>query len=265
MSHNQSVGWSRNEIGKPFVNFLDKPKDESHQDDKMSAAQSVLVAGVGPGLGLALAMRFAREGYRVAMLARSRDRLASIAAKDPDRLVAMGCDVTDPAQVDAAFDNTERQLGPLACAIFNAGAYRPGSILDIAPSDFEHCWRVGAFAGFLVGQAAARRMADRGSGTILFTGATASLRGSANFVNLASPKFALRAIAQSIARELGPRGIHVAHVIIDGQVGGTDDGNRPPDSRLAPDAIAEVYLNLHRQHRSAWSQEVDVRPWVERY
>jgi NAD(P)-dependent dehydrogenase (short-subunit alcohol dehydrogenase family) len=213
-------------------------------------------------------MRFAREGYRVAMLARSHDRLAVLAAQAPDRLVAMPCDVTDPAQVSAAFEEIELRLGPLECAVFNAGAYRRGSILDIAPDDFEHCWRVGAFAGFLIGQAAARRMVPRGSGTILFTGATASLRGGANFANLASPKFALRAIAQSMARELGPRGIHVAHVIIDGQIGGTASGEgdaRLPDSRLAPDAIAETYLDLHRQPRSAWAQEIDLRPWVERF
>ncbi|MGE5814085.1 MAG: SDR family NAD(P)-dependent oxidoreductase [Acidobacteriota bacterium] len=234
----------------------------------MSVEGSVLIAGVGPGLGIALATRFAGEGYRVAMLARSRDRLDALAAQAPDGLVAMPCDVTDPAAVSAAFEETEQRLGPLACAVFNAGAFRPGSILDIAPNDFEHCWRVGAFAGFLIGQAAARRMVARGSGTILFTGATASLRGGANFANLASPKFALRALAQSMARELGPRGIHVAHVIIDGQIGegptaGAD--GRPPDSRLAPDAIAGAYVDLHRQHRSAWSQEIDLRPWVERF
>ena len=234
----------------------------------MIAQGSVLVAGVGPGLGIAVATRFARAGYRVAMLARSRDRLAALAAQAPDRPVPIPCDLTDPAQVRAALEETEQRLGPLVCAVFNASAYRPGSILDIAPDDFEHCWRVGAFAGFLVGQAAARRMVAHGSGTILFTGATASLRGGANFANLASPKFALRALAQSMARELGPRGIHVAHVIIDGQIGGTstaNDDGRLPDSRLTPDAIAEVYLDLHRQHRSAWSQEIDLRPWVERF
>src|SRR5277367_4868138 len=134
----------------------------------MSAEGSVLVAGVGSGLGVAVAMRFAREGYQVAMLARSRDRLGALAAQAPERLVAMPCDVTDPAAVGAAFEETEQRLGPLACAVFNAAAYRKGSILDIAPDDFEHCWRVGAFAGFLVGQAAARRMVPRGSGTILF-------------------------------------------------------------------------------------------------
>lgn len=231
----------------------------------MNEQGSVLVAGVGPGLGLAVAARFAGEGYRVAMLARSKDRLAAMAAQAPDRLIPMSCDVTSPAEVGAAFEEAERRLGPLACAVFNAGAYRPGSILDIAPDDFEHCWRVGAFAGFLVGQAAARRMVPRGAGTILFTGATASLRGGASYVNLASPKFALRAVAQSMARELGPRGVHVAHVIIDGHIGAGDGGGGAPDSRLAPDAIAEAYLGLHRQHRSAWSQEIDLRPWVERF
>jgi len=228
------------------------------------STESVLVAGVGPGLGIAVARRFAREGYRVAMLARERDKLAALAAEAPDRLVPIACDVTDPAQVNAAFDECERKLGPLACAVSNAGAYRRGSVLDTDPKDFEYCWRVGAFAGFLVGQAAARRMVARGSGTILFTGATASLRGGANYVNLASPKFALRAVAQSMARELGPRGIHVAHIIIDGQIGVAESA-AAPDSKLAPDAIAEVYLDLHRQQRSAWTQEVDLRPWVERF
>jgi NAD(P)-dependent dehydrogenase (short-subunit alcohol dehydrogenase family) len=234
----------------------------------MSAEGSVLVAGVGPGLGIAVATAFARQGYQVAMLSRSRDRLTALAAQAPGRLVAIPCDVTDPAAVSAAFEEAEQHLGPLACAVFNAGAYRKGSILDIAPNDFEHCWRVGAFAGFLVGQAAARRMVAHGAGTILFTGATASLRGGANFANLASPKFALRALAQSMARELGPRGIHVAHVIVDGQIGGSAGGNddaRASDSRLAPDAIAQAYLDLHRQHRSAWSQEIDLRPWIERF
>ena len=228
------------------------------------SSESVLVAGVGPGLGIALAARFSREGYRVAILARNRERLAALAKQDSQRLVPIACDVTEPAQVDAAFDECERTLGPLACAVFNAGTYRRGSILDIQPEDFEHCWRVGAFAGFLVGQAAARRMVKRGSGTILFTGATASLRGSANFVNLASPKFALRAVAQSMARELGPRGIHVAHVVIDGRID-ADDTGAAPDSRLRPDAIAQAYLDLHRQQRSAWSQEIDLRPWVEKF
>jgi len=235
----------------------------------MSVEGSVLVAGVGPGLGLAVARRFAREGYRVAMVARDKDRLAAMAAEDPDHLMGVPCDATDAAQVEAAVEQTERRLGPLACAVFNAGAFRPGSILDTDPADFERCWRVGAFAGFLVGQAAARRMVARGAGTIVFTGATAPLRGGAGFANLASPKFALRALAQSMARELGPRGVHVAHVIIDGQIRAERSepllAERGPDSLLEPDAIADVYWQLHRQHRSAWAHEVDLRPWTEKF
>ena len=152
--------------------------------------------------------------------------------------------------------------------IFNAGTYRPGAVLEVTPQDFLQCWLIGCYAGFLVGQQAARRMVDRG-GTILFTGATASLRGGARFVNLASPKFALRALAQSMARELGPRGVHVAHVIIDGQIrapgGQRADPSGAADAQLEPSAIAESYWQLHAQPRSAWTLELDLRPWVERF
>jgi NAD(P)-dependent dehydrogenase (short-subunit alcohol dehydrogenase family) len=231
--------------------------------------ESVVVAGCGPGLGQSLARTFAGAGYRVAMLARDPERLAAQAAADPDRLVPMVCDVTEPAAVDAAFARAEAELGPVAAAVFNAGAYRPGGVLDISPEDFELCWRVGAFAGFLVARAAARLMLPRGRGSILFTGATASIRGSARFLNLASPKFALRAVAQSLARELGPQGLHVAHVIVDGQIRTPKYehlvAQRGPDALLEPDALAEMYLHLHRQTRSAWTQELDARPWSERF
>jgi NAD(P)-dependent dehydrogenase (short-subunit alcohol dehydrogenase family) len=224
---------------------------------------------VGPGLGLALARRFARSGYKVAMLARQADRLEAFARTDSDYLVPIACDLTSASAVSAAFDAAENSVGPLSCAIFNAGAFRPGSILDIPPEDFEHCWRVGAFAGFLVGQQAARRMVERTAGTILFTGATASLRGAARFANLASPKFALRGLAQSMARELGPKGVHVAHIIIDGQIYAERYehllAERGSDSLLQPDAIADVYFNLHEQPRSAWAHEMDLRPWSEKF
>jgi NAD(P)-dependent dehydrogenase (short-subunit alcohol dehydrogenase family) len=178
------------------------------------------------------------------------------------------CDATESVDVERVFDEAAA-LGPVEVAVFNAGTFVRSSILDTDPAEFERCWRVGCFAGFLVGQAAARRMAERGSGTILFTGATASLRGGANFVNLASPKFGLRAVAQSMARELGPKGIHVAHVIIDGQIESRRyahlRGGRGPDSLLEPDAIAAQYVALHRQHRSAWTQELDLRPWSEKF
>ncbi|MBY0447852.1 MAG: SDR family NAD(P)-dependent oxidoreductase [Hyphomonadaceae bacterium] len=230
-------------------------------------AQSVLVAGVGPGLGAALARAFAAEGFGVAMLARRPEPLAAIAAADADvrRLLPIPCDLTDPDAVEQAFTHTEAALGPLACAIHNAGTFAPAPLLETSPAEFERCWRTTAFAGFLVGQAAARRMAPRGAGSILFTGATASLRGGARFATLASPKFALRALAQSMAREFGPQGVHVAHVIIDGLI--LAEGRAPPgpDAHLDPAAIAQAYVHLHRQPRSAWTQELDLRPWSERF
>ena len=153
--------------------------------------------------------------------------------------------------------------------VFNAGTYEPGGILEIAPESFERCWRVGCYGGFLVGQAAARLMTTSGTGTIVFTGATASLRGSAGFANLAVPKFGLRALAQSMARELGPKGIHVAHVIIDGQIEAERNrrlrDEREPASFLPPGAIAESYYQLHMQPRGAWTHELDLRPWVEKF
>jgi NAD(P)-dependent dehydrogenase (short-subunit alcohol dehydrogenase family) len=149
------------------------------------------------------------------------------------------------------------------------GAIECCEVVETDPADFERCWRIGCFAGFLVGKAAARAMLKQGQGTILFTGATASLRGSAGFVNLAAPKFTLRALAQSMARELGPQGIHVAHVIIDGQIRSERYQHllteRGADSLLEPDAIADAYLALHRQQRSAWTLELDLRPWVEKF
>ena len=153
-------------------------------------------------------------------------------------------------------------IGPLRVAIFNAGTYERGTVVDTDPAHFERCWRVGAFGGFLVGRAAARHMLPAGQGTILFTGATASLRSGAGFVNLASPKFALRAVAQSMARELGPKGIHVAHVVIDGQIRSSEGD---ADAYLDPGNIATAYVALHRQHRNAWTQELDLRPWSEKF
>ncbi len=226
-----------------------------------------VIAGAGPGLGRALAQRFIEGGTRVALLARDSARLQALADSLGREAHAFACDLADPSAVDSAFGRIDRELGVPQCVIFNAGAYRPGSVLEIAPQDFLECWKIGCYAGLLVGQQAARRMVERGSGTILFTGATASLRGAARFVNLASPKCALRALAQSMARELGPRGVHVAHVIIDGQISvpGRAPADGAPDSQLEPSAIAEAYWQLHAQPRSAWTLELDLRPWVERF
>jgi NAD(P)-dependent dehydrogenase (short-subunit alcohol dehydrogenase family) len=226
-----------------------------------------LIVGVGPGLGSALARRFAEADMAVAMARRNSDKLDDLAKEIGGR--AYGCDVTDPTSVEALFEAVDRNLGAPDLVVFNAGAYQRGGILEIAPEDFERCWRIGCMGGFLVGQAAARRMVAAGEGTILFTGATAALRGSAGFMNLAVPKFGLRALAQSMARELGPKGVHVAHVIIDGQIAGERPGYRPEergeDAVLNPCAIAEAYYRIHLQPRSAWTQEMDLRPCVEKF
>ncbi len=236
----------------------------------MSKSQTAIVVGVGPGLGLALVKVFAGAGMAVAMAARDEQRLAALDTGGlGGNVKAFACDSTDPADVEALFERASAELGAPDLVVYNAGAFQPGGILDIAAEEFERCWRVGCLGGFLVGQAAAKRMVPRGQGTVLFTGATAALRGSANFANLAVPKFGLRALAQSMARELGPKGIHVAHVVIDGQIDSERSHRmleeRGPDSLLAPDDIAETYLHLHRQTRSAWTQELDLRPWVEKF
>jgi NAD(P)-dependent dehydrogenase (short-subunit alcohol dehydrogenase family) len=229
-----------------------------------------VIVGAGPGLGWSLAKRFHQDGLHVVCAARSSDRLRALAKRDHLEDVRLHeCDVTEVDDVARLFATTSEELGPPGVVVFNAGAFERGGILDLRPEDFERCWRIGCFGGFLVGQAAARLMVPRASGTIIFTGATASLRGGAGFANLAVPKFGLRALAQSMARELGPQGIHVAHVIVDGQIASERyehlAAGRGPDSLLAPDEIAEAYWNLHRQHRSAWTHELDLRPWTERF
>jgi len=236
----------------------------------MADRDVAIIAGVGPGLGAALGRCFAGAGMAVALAARDRARLLPLA----DSVNASGgiaraydCDVTEEAAVTRLFDAVATDFGVPDLVVFNAGAFVRKSILETEVAEFERCWRVGCLGGFLVGRAAARAMVPRGHGTILFTGATASLRGGAQFHNLAVPKFGLRALAQSMARELGPKGVHVAQVIIDGQILSARHADlvaeRPEDGLLAADAIAATYLALHRQHRSAWTHELDLRPWVE--
>jgi NAD(P)-dependent dehydrogenase (short-subunit alcohol dehydrogenase family) len=231
------------------------------------AKDVALIVGVGPGLGAALARRFAQGGFAVAVAARDGGKLADLARAIGGR--AYACDATDAASVNRLFEDVGRDLGAPSVAIYNAGAYAPGAVIDIEAAAFERCWRILCLGGFLVGQGAARHMAEAGRGTILFTGATASLRGGANFANLAVGKFGLRAVAQSMARELGPKGVHVAHVIIDGQIRSERyahlEKERAPDGLLDPAAIAETYWQLHSQPRSAWTLELDLRPWVEKF
>jgi NAD(P)-dependent dehydrogenase (short-subunit alcohol dehydrogenase family) len=236
----------------------------------MSSNETAIVFGVGPGLGWALVKRFANENMRVAAVARDEAKLNSlIASEGSPNIRAYTADVSNSDDVRGVFESVDRDLGEPDLVVFNAGAFQKANVLDIDPVEFERCWRIGCLGGLLVGQTAARRMVKRGHGTIIFTGATAALRGSAGFANLAVPKFGLRALAQSMARELGPQGVHIGFVIIDGQIESeryrhlVDE--RGEDSLLAPDVIAELYLQLHRQNRSAWSHEVDIRPWSEKF
>jgi NAD(P)-dependent dehydrogenase (short-subunit alcohol dehydrogenase family) len=227
----------------------------------MPSKEHAIIIGVGPGLGAALVERCAREGLAVSAGARNAERLrALLDQRDLKAVAAAACDVTDPASVDDLFATAISVHGTPSLVVFNASGFGRGSILDLTASQMEAAWRVGCLGGFHVGQAAARAMVPQGRGSIIFTGATASLRGSANFAPFAVAKFGLRALTQSLARELGPKGIHVAHTLIDGQIG--DD---PNDAKLRPAEIADAYWHLHRQQRSAWTQELDLRPWGEKF
>ena len=231
------------------------------------AKDVALIVGVGPGLGAALARRFAQGGLAVAVAARRVDALNELAREIGGR--AYACDATEEDSVSQLFAAVERDLGRPTVVVYNAGAFSPGSVLEINAAEFERCWRALCLGGFLVGQRAARGMVEAGRGTILLTGATASLRGGARFANLAVGKFGLRALAQSMARELGPKGVHVAHIVIDGQIRSERyaelEKQRPADGLLDPDAIAEAYWHLHMQTRSAWTLDIDLRPWVEKF
>lgn len=234
--------------------------------------ETALVIGVGPGLGAALSRRFADAGMDVALCARNSltlDRLVTEIKKTGGTALAIPADCTDEAQVKDLFARVHSEFGVPDLVVYNAGAFQRTSILDASAGEFEHCWKVGCFGGFLAGRESAKLMVGRGSGTVIFTGATASLRGSAQFFNLAVGKFGLRALAQSMARELGPRGIHVAHVVVDGQIAGpahpVPEERQGMDTLMDPAAIAESIFQLHRQHRSAWTQELDLRPWAERF
>lgn len=232
--------------------------------------QTALIIGVGPGLGWALTRRFVQSGMAVAAVARQPDKIRKlIENEDLEGATPFGCDVSKPEEVERLFDSVAARLNLPSVVIYNAGTFAPAQVVDIEPQDFDRHWRVGCFGGFLAGRLAARGMLEMGRGTIIFTGATASWRGGTGFANLAVPKFGLRALAQSMARELGPRGIHVAHVIIDGQIESERYlhllEERGPDSLLKPEAIAEQYYQLYRQPRSAWTLELDLRPWLEKF
>jgi len=226
-------------------------------------AETALIVGAGSGLSASLARLFAKEGMRVALAARNTGKLASLVKETG--AVAIECDTSVSAQVEAMFEKVQAP----DIVVYNAGYRTRGPLVSLDAKEVERTIMISAYGGFLVGQAAAKRMLPRATGSILFTGASASVKGYAESAPFAMGKFALRGLAQSMARELAPKGIHVAHFVIDGGIAqGPNDArakDRGADGMLLPDEIARNYLNVHRQHRSAWTWEVELRPWVERF
>lgn len=232
---------------------------------EMPSCKSALIVGAGQGLSASLTRLLRKEGLAVALAARDTAKLAPLCAETGAR--AFACDAQDEAQVKRLFDEVERGQGAPDVVVYNASARSRGPFVDLVPADVQRALQVTAFGAFLVSQQAALRMLPKGHGAILFTGASASVKGYAQSAPFAMGKFALRGLAQSLARELAPQGIHVAHFVIDGGIRGAHHVDDParPDSLLDPDAIARSYLDILRQPRSAWTWEIELRPWVERF
>lgn len=237
-----------------------------------------LVVGCGDDTGAAIARAFAREGMTACIVRRPRhaealEMLAQSIRSEGYEAVALPCDARDEEAMIALFETIESDIAPVEVAVFNIGANVSFPIAETTAQVYRKVWEMAAFAGFLTGREAAKRMTPRKRGTIIFTGATASLRGGAGYSAFAGAKHALRALAQSMARELGPKNIHVTHVVIDGaidtnfirQMMPDIDRKRADDAILSPDAIAANYVMLHRQPRTAWTHELDLRPWLEKF
>ena len=228
--------------------------------------ETALIVGAGSGLSASLARLFAHEGMAVALAARNPDKLSALATEIG--AIALACDASDAAQVERLFSSLDAQLGRPSVVVYNPSRRVRGPIEALEPAEVQRAWMVSCFGGFLVAQQAVRRMTNVGRGTILFTGATASVKGFAQSAGFAMAKFALRGLAQSLARELAPKGIHVAHIVIDGGIASSyakSAEERASDRFLDPDAIAREYLHLHRQHRSAWTWELELRPYTENF
>jgi NAD(P)-dependent dehydrogenase (short-subunit alcohol dehydrogenase family) len=227
--------------------------------------RTALIVGVGPGLSASLARTFSKAGMAIALAARRAGELNTLAAEVRGK--ALACDATELDQVAKLFADVESALGPLDVVVYNASYRTRGPLVELDPPEVAKSIAVSAYGGFLVAQQATKRMVPRGRGAILFTGASASVKGYAQSAPFAMGKFALRGLAQSMARELSPQGIHVAHVVIDGGIRSVRRPDPPdrPASTLDPDAIAQTYLDLLRQDRSAWAWEIELRPWVEKF
>ena len=227
--------------------------------------KTALIVGAGSGLSAALARALAARGFRCALAARNVEKLAALC--NETGAIALACNAAEPESVDRLFAQLDERIGVPGVVVFNPSARVRGPLVELDRAKVAEALTVIAYGGFLVAQAAVKRMLPQREGAILFTGASASVKGYAQSAAFAMGKFALRGLAQSMARELAPQGIHVAHVVIDG---GIRPAQRPvpaenPDSQLDPDAIAQTYIHLIEQQRSAWSWEVEVRPWVERF
>ncbi len=240
----------------------------------MSERKAVLVIGAGDSTGGAIARRFAREGFVACVTRRTADKLEPLVAQIRDEggeAHGFASDARKEVDMETLVAHIEREIAPIEVAVYNVGANVRFGLVETTERVYRKVWEMGALGGFLMGREVARPMLQRGRGTIVFTGATASMRGSAGFSAFAGAKHALRALAQSMARELGPQGIHVAHVVIDGAIDTAFIAENFPERYakkaeagiLDPDAIAENYWNLHCQVRSAWTHELDLRPWTE--
>jgi len=236
--------------------------------------KAVLVVGAGDANGGAIARRFAREGYVACVTRRSADKLEPLVAQiraEGGEAHGFGSDARKEADVETLVNHIEREIAPIEAAVFNIGANVRFTIAETTERVYRKVWEMGALAGFLMGREVSREMLPRRRGTIVFTGATASVRGSAGFAAFSGAKHALLALAQSMARELGPQGIHVAHVVIDGAIDTRFIAENFPERYalkeqqgiLSPEAIADNYWHLHRQDKSAWTHELDLRPWME--
>ena len=239
-------------------------------------SRSAIVIGAGDALGGAIAKRFAREGFETVIVRRNADQLEPLAEAiraEGGRAHPFGVDARQEDQMVGLFDRVEAEIAPVEVCVFNIGANVRFGIEETTSRVFFKVWEMACFGGFLAGREAARRMTPRGQGTILFTGATASVRGREGFAAFSSAKHGLRALAQSMARELGPKGIHVAHTIIDGAIDTAWIAENFPDRYalkahdgiLNPDHIANAYWMLHTQPRDAWTHELDLRPWMEAF